>query len=487
MGCLDAIKSMVQRSRERYESIPVPAKASLWFTVCNVVNKGLALLSTPVLTRILSQEQYGMFSVYQSWIAILTIFATMNLYQSAFMKGLVQYEDDRDALESSLLALSSLITVGTALFICLTYGFWGNVFKMSPFLAGTMFVEIFFVTAYEFWAARQRFGYKYRMLAFLSILMTVVSLGTGIGAVLLSEYKVEARVLADVVSKSSVGFILFILIMCRGRKLYDKRYWKYSLLFNLPLLPHFLSHFILNQSDRIMISTMIGSGQAAVYSVAYSISMMMLLVTGAVNNSYTPYTYQKIKENDIRSVKRNSTPLFLFVAVLCALTMAFGPEIVWIFAGEKYMDAVWIIPPVAASVYFIFIYSMFVNIEYYHKRTMGISGASFGCAALNLVLNCIFIKMFGYFAAGYTTLASYIALALIHFFFYHKIVRDSYGGEDVYDIKIIPAGMIVVFGGMVFMLIFRNYLPVRLGFVAAVSVLGWMRKDSVLGLLNKEK
>ncbi len=105
------MKILYNNILDKYKKIPAPVKASLWFTVCNVINKGIALLSTPILTRILSQEEYGNFSVYQSWVSIITIFASLNLYQNAYTKGLVKYGNNRNSLTSSLLSLSSFITI----------------------------------------------------------------------------------------------------------------------------------------------------------------------------------------------------------------------------------------------------------------------------------------------------------------------------------------------------------------------------------------
>ena len=86
------------------------------------------------------------------------------------------------------------------------------------------------------------------------------------------------------------------------------------------------------------------------------------------------------------------------------MTMAFAPEVILIFAGKKYMDAIYVIPPIACSVYFIFVYSLYSTIEYYYQKTKSIALATTISAILNLLLNTVCIEKFGYYAAGYTTL-----------------------------------------------------------------------------------
>ena len=49
---------------DKYENISVPIKAAFWYTICNFINKGISLLATPIFTRIMTEEQYGTFSIF---------------------------------------------------------------------------------------------------------------------------------------------------------------------------------------------------------------------------------------------------------------------------------------------------------------------------------------------------------------------------------------------------------------------------------------
>ena len=107
--------------------------------------------------------------------------------------------------------------------------------------------------ALELWSAQQRFDYKYKKFVALTMAMSVVSILVGVIAVVTASYKVEARVFSDVGIKAIFSGIVFVLIFITGKCFYSKEYWKYSIAFNLPLIPHYLSNYILNQSDRVMI------------------------------------------------------------------------------------------------------------------------------------------------------------------------------------------------------------------------------------------
>ena len=470
---------------QKYKDMAQPVKASFWFTVCNILNKGIALISTPIFVRILTTDQYGDYAVFQSWYSILVIFATLNLFSGEYGKGLIEFDQDKDRFTSSVLGLTSLITlIVFAVFAC-NLTFWSGALSLSPILIIALFIEIFTMSAYEFWSTKQRFEYKYKKVVLSTLGMSVGSILLGILSVMAtSTYKLEARVFSDVFVKAVISLVAFFVIVRNGRKLFDKKYWKYALLFNLPLIPHFLSTMVLSQSDRIMV----GSTAAAVYSIAYTIGTMVLLITNAINNSFTPYTYQALKDKAYAGIKKNATLLCILVAVLVVLSMAFAPEIILIFGGRKYYEAIWVVPPVAVSMFLIFLYSLFSNIEYYYKKTGYIALASIACAGANLLLNKIFIQLFGYYAAGYTTLVCYGLLALMHYFFYRKALhQEGVRASEVYNIKQLLLILAAVLCVMFVMTFTYKHIVIRYAIVAVILVIMIINKNKILGWLKNIK
>ena len=334
--------------------------------------------------------------------------------------------------------------------------------------------------AIELWGAQQRFDYKFKSFVSLSLAMSILSILVAVVAVLTSSYKIEARVFSDVAIKAIFSGALFVLIFVTGKCFYKKDYWKYSIVFNLPLIPHYISHYILNQSDRIMIGRMVGNTQAAYYSVAYTISTVIFLIINAINNSLTPYIYKTIASGDGEKIKTNTQPLIIFVAVLCTITMFFAPEVILVFAGNNYLDAIYVIPPIAASIFFIFLYSLFSIIEYYYQKTVLIALATCVCALLNLLLNYLCINIYGYYAAGYTTLICYIALAFFHYVFYKRILRKLGYNKDLFDIKIVIYSSFSVISLMFIVLLIYQLIWLRYGLLIAILCLSIFFKKNIL-------
>lgn len=475
----------IKSIKNKYDSLSVPVKAAFWYTFCNVIDKGLSLLSTPIFTRIMTEEQYGDCAIFHSWYSIILIFTSLNIFMGGYTKGLLLNKNDVEQFTSSQLSLTAVITCVWGGIYALNVPFWTKVFQIPPHLMVAMFLQCLITPATTFWLSRERFEYHYRKAVIVTLLNSFLCIGISVVAVLLSDHRLEARVYADISVKVVFGIIIFSIVMMKGKTFYNKAWWKYALAFNLPLIPHYLSNYILNQSDRIMIGRMVGSSQAGFYSIAYTISMMMFLVITAVNNAIEPYIYRSIDSRNVNNIKNIMNLVLILVAVMTIAVMAFAPEIIYVFAGAKYMDAIYVIPPIAASVYFIFVYSMYSTVEYFFQRTGFIAIASTISAILNLILNYFGIKVFGYHAAGYTTLICYVVLAGLHYIFYKKIIKKELPEvRDIYDLRMILFLGLVLAVIMVFLVLTYKTISLRYAIVVVLMIGIFIKRKKVMDIFS---
>jgi O-antigen/teichoic acid export membrane protein len=347
-----------------------------------------------------------------------------------------------------------------------------------------MFVQALFIPAYLFWSARQRFEYKYRSLIVVTLVIAVGSPVIGIIAVLSTSYKAEARILSFVLVQAVIGLIFYAFNFYKGRLFYFKYYWKYALTFNIPLLPHYLAMTVLGQVGRIMINDMVGGEKAAIYSVAFNISLLITLVTQAINNSFIPYSYQALKDKRYRNIGVNADRLLLLVGGTAIFAMALGPEVIRIFAPPEYYEAVWIIPPAVAGAYFAYLYPLFGNVEFYFEENIYIMLASILGAVVNVLLNLALIPVFGYMAAGYTTLVCYILFGVCHYLFYKKVIRKHIPGVRIYDTKHIAGISGAVLATMAVMLVIYRYPLIRYGIMGGLIAITVIKRHFIISQIK---
>jgi O-antigen/teichoic acid export membrane protein len=451
----------MKRLLKKYNELPQAVKASLWFAICNALQKGISLLSTPIFTRLLTTEQYGVYTVYQSWYNVISIFATLNLYFGVVNNGMTKYPQDRKRFISSIQGLCTTITCVVFVVYIIGMNFWNNVFQLSTLFMLLMFLELLFAPAYNFWAATQRYDYRYRALVIVTIIMALASPVLGIIIVLQTKYKAEARVFSFVLVQVCIGMFFYIYNLSKGKTFFFKEYWKFALKFNIPLLPHYLSATILNQADRLMINSMVGKGEAAIYSIAYNVATMMTIITTAINNSFTPYMYKSIQKKEFSGIRSNSKYILAMVGLACIFVMALGPEIISIFATKEYYSAIYVIPPVACAVFFQFLYPLFSTVEFYYEKTTFVMIASCIGAVLNIILNYFFIPIYGFYAAGYTTLFCYFLYSLSHYIMHRIILKKENIKEKLFDEKFIVCLCVIMAVIMIFMTAIYSYALAR--------------------------
>ncbi len=443
------------------------------------------MLTVPIFTRLMTTEQYGMYSVYQSWYSIITIFATLNLYSGVYNVGMVKYAEDRNEYTLSLQNLCTVITGCLFIIYLISEDFWNHLFGLNSIYIYAMFIELLFAPAFTFWSARERFEYKYRGIILTTLILAIGSPFVGIVAVLSTSYKAEARVVSFVFVQAMVGLIFYIYNSVRSEKIFSTKYWKYGLIFNLPLLPHYLSQIILGQADRVMINNMVGAAKAAIYSVAYNISSLMNLVTNAINSSYIPFTYNALRQKEYKKLANTTNIVLLMIALGSVLITAFGPEIIMIFAPEEYYEAIWIIPPVSASMYFMFLYPLFGNIEFYFEENKFVTLASVSGALLNIVLNWLAIPLFGYVAAAYTTLVCYIIYAFGHYFFMKFILKKHGILDKIYNSRfIILLSFSIIISMMIMTLIYNNFI-LRYLTISLILVVILVNRKRIINIISE--
>lgn len=463
--------------RNKYLSIPVQARASMWFLICAFLQKGISFITTPIFTRIMTTTEYGQYGEFNSWLSMVSVIVTLNLFSGVYVRGLVAFEKDRHIFTSSLQSLVLCLVFSWTTLYLLFHRIINSITNLTTPQMLLMFLIIWTTSIFNFWSMSQRVDFKYRTLVLVTLIVSIANPIVGILLIHCMEDKVTARILGIAIVELIMYSGLFVSHITRGRVLYSAKYWKHAIGFNLPLIPHYLSTTILNSSDRIMIGRMVNSSTSGIYTLAYSISMIMTMFNSALLQTLEPWLYKKIKAQKIKDIAQIAYPSFIVIAAVNLVLIAVAPEIVRLFAPEAYYDAIWVIPPIASSVYFMFSYTFFAVFEFYYEKTKLVAIATCTGAILNIVLNYIFIGLFGYYAAGYTTLVCFICYSLFHFYMMQKICKEKLNGVVPYDFKVfIGIAILFLCCSAIFMFTYR-YPIIRYCLIGLILV--------VLCLLHK--
>ena len=439
-----------------YRSMSLPKKASLWYLICNILQKGISFFVVPFYVHYLTTSEYGHVSMFFSWREILMIFATLSLYSGVYTKAMVDYEDDRDRYTSSMLGLTTILTIILFLLYIIAVDRWNALLEIDDVTGFLLFASFLAFPPVSFWSVRQRVENKYKNMVALTMSKAICAPTLVILLMLKTDLRANAMIWGLLIVEIAFGVFLYVWQFVKGRCFYDKKYWVHALKFNIPLIPHYLSLIVLSQVDRLLVGSICGKDKAGIYSLAAQIALLMNVVTSAINGALIPWLYQQFKVLNVSKVKQSSNYMCILVGVLSILMMLVAPEIVRVIGTDEYLTSIWIIPPLVLGVYYTFVYGLYVSVTFYYNETKYVMIATTIGACLSVLLNLLMLPRFGFIAAGYSSMLCYFSFMVMHYYFMLKVSRKKLSGIRFFDVRFIWQTCVLLFCVMLLIILLYN-------------------------------
>lgn len=459
-------------------------KSGVWYTLSNFFLRSIGLLTTPIFARLLSKYEFGIYNNYTSWLGITMIFLTLNL-ESTLISARYDYEKKLDQYLFSILFLSTSITMTWIVIINLFSSFFTKILNLDIISINAMLIYILFFPAVNLFQARERYLFEYKKSVFISIVLSLSTAILSVVLVMTLQNRLYGRIFGAIIPTIIIGLILYMFFYIKGKQ-FKFCYWKYALPICIPYIPHLLSLTLLNSIDRVMITKWCGAEKAAIYSLAYTCGSMVILFGSSLNSAYAPWLGDKLAKNDFESIRRVSKSYIIWFFLVAFGLILIAPEILFVLGGKKYYDSLYVIAPVTIGCVFQFLYTLFVNIEQFKKKTLGMAFASIVAAIINIILNFIFIPRFGYMAAAYTTLVGYMMLLFMHMFLVYRLKYTA-----AYSYKLIFVIIGISFISLIIATILYKFLVIRysiLGiYILVILILLIKMKKKLTGVVANVK
>lgn len=469
-----------------YQQASIQVKAAGWFVICNIFQRGIQFIVTPIYTRLLTAGGYGEYSIFITWVNIFAVFATLNLSGGVYYNGIAKYGRDVRKFSLSLQLLGNICTIFTLICVTAAYGRIQGILGLKYEYILLMFTVLFFQPALLMWMSEQRLVFSYRAMVSVTLCSSVMIPAIGIVLIKVFGLGATGAIFGYAATNCIIGMIFYI------RNLFGQRrgvasFWKQALIFSIPLVPHYLAQIVLGQSDRIMLNYYEGDSQAGIYTLAYQVGMVLTIVVNGISDSFTPWLYLKIKNRDYCKIQKITFMLVFFYSVLAVPMILLAPEIVWILGTQEYYQAIYVIPPVIISTLMNVAYSMFGTILFYYEKTKLVSFASFFGALSNIILNALFIPKFGLYAAGYTTLISSIIMMVCNgIFMYHCLIENSLP-TDLFGLKKLGILLFIMAVFSVLSILIYQFIWIRYGIILLCIVAALRKRRAIAGWVTQLK
>ena len=393
--------------------------SQVFFNVLSTaISSGIAFFTMPLFTRLLGAEQYGLFSVYNSWLLIFTCIMGLNV-GAGIGTGYYRFSDHYLRFRSSTLVEGTAISAAMILTMLVLYPALNKLISYSFPLFLILLLQAFSQFVLNIGSLAWTFEKKASVNLIVSFCIALLTTGASIA--LLLKWNLDAplyfaRVIGTAIPTILIGFVVWIMLFAKCPAGYHSEYWKFSFFFGLPMVFHQLSHQVLGQSDRVMMQMFGISGQEiGIYSFYYSLTAVLTTILMALNNSWCPFLYDGLKDGNYAKLNHKIGNYVQVFTVIAAVFLMLCKEFSMLFANEEYWSGLPLVPILVLVVYCTFIYQFAVNYEFFMAKPKFVAIGTTVAGVWNIFLNLLFIPQWGMYGAAIATLISYAALAVIHY------------------------------------------------------------------------
>ena len=272
-------------------------KAGTWYAISNFFVKGINFLTIPIFTRILTTNDYGIVSLYNTWVAIFIIIIGLSLNESV-RRAKYDYEKEYNEFVSSITVLSFLIFIMYIVILALFNNIVIKITGLNKSLFSLMIVQSFFSYINELTATKLRFEYKYKIISLINILKSLIAVLFSIYLItnIFNQERYLGRIVGVAIPIILLGMICSTYLIKKGKTFVNFDYWKYAITLSIPLIFHGLSNVANSQIDRIIINKYIGDSATGIYSFAYNVGIIISVVAISLEQAWLPWFFQKFKD-----------------------------------------------------------------------------------------------------------------------------------------------------------------------------------------------
>ena len=380
----------------------------------------------PVLTNYLSKKDYGIITLFSTTVSLILPFISVGIPQliavDYFKKSEIEFKKE---FSSSLFFISLFaVFVFVLLFlfqkpIKTILNFDSNFLFFIPLVCvGVTFIEILYVL--------YRNKEKVNEYAALSIIQTVAEAGITLILILVLFLKWEGRLISTIVM--STLFVFFSLIKFHEWKLLPQKInllqIKSIFLFGFPLIFERIRTFVLNSSDKYFVAKIVGLENLGIYSVATSVSTIILVCVNSLYIAYTPFLFKTLESG--RDFAKIVKMIYVLITITLLATIALSLTSSFIFKyflGKDFQNGQNYITWLAIGYFFWGINVYFQAIILYKKKTFHLLVISIIGLVLNLILNYILINKYQTIGAAYSTAITYFVMSALTVFVAIKIQK----------------------------------------------------------------
>lgn len=445
-------------------------KNSAILSIGTIVPKITSIITLPIITGCLTKAEYGTYDLITVCVLLVLPVATLQMQAAAF-RYLVTARGNRqeqDRIITNIAFFTVPVCIGALMILYFILGFWGGFDRTLRILI----ILYFFIDTLLITARQIARGLSMNMVYSVSALINSVLEMAGMFLLLyVRGGGLHSAVFVLIMSQ----LISFVFVTWRGKLLQHVRPSAFSMEgvkilidYSWPMIPNSLSSWVMRLSDRMILAAFMGVEATAIYAAANKLPNMFNIVQSTFSLAWQENASISVGDKDSGEYYgRMFDNIYNMFAGMMALLIAFTPIAFKILIRGDYSESYNHMPILYIAVLFATISSYLGGIYIAHMKTKEIGITTTLAAGTNFLINILFVKRIGIYAASLSTLISYLWLSVYRMYDVQKFQKIRFNYPRIASLTLILAVMSFVcfcrnlyfdLGNMLFSVIFAFLL-----------------------------
>lgn len=410
-------------------SIKQLSKHTLVYGLGNILNRGMTFLLLPFYTNLISTEEYGVYSLVYSFIALTNVFFIHGM-DTAFMRFFIPEKDPAQRKQI-------LNTVYTSIFIS-TFLLSAGIYLILPMFSEGMLsvpsqsVMLLYLTLIIFFDGLSFLPIvyyravnkpvNYVLIVFLEV---VINLSLNIYFVAIQKMGLTGILLSHVISAGAKVLLSSPVLWKEFRFRWDKQIWQDILKYGLPTVPAVFFLILISVSDRFLLKHYLGPDDVGLYASGYKIGVVMALLITAFRFAWQPFYLSKGEDPDAPYLFSRIFTIFVAVTgfIYLGVSLVLVPllKMPWgdfYIIAREYHPGLSVVPYILLGNMLFGLSQNFIVGAYIKKKTLYIplfTGIGF---LVNVSANVFFLSVLklGFLSAGYALVLTYFVQGFVIYY-----------------------------------------------------------------------
>lgn len=416
---------MANRSESRGNYL---AKNTAIFALGNIATRLISFFLVPLYTNILTTSEYGVIDLVNTVCTVLAPILILNISEAVMRFAL-----DKDANYEKIMSVGLTIFCGAIIVGLLIFPVTFLIPQIESY-AGYLYFYTIISAGSQLFLCYLRGKEKLFFYSVGNVLQTLLIALFNIVFLVILHMGISGYFLAYILSGIVVIFYAFIVgnvTEVIKNFNFDIKLAGSMAKYSVVLIPNTFMWWIMNSSDRVMVTSMIGMSANGIYAISYKLPSLISTLTGIFNQAWS---YSAIREEGAEDENDYNNGVFKrlisIIMFLSILLLTIIKPFLKVYVGKEYYDA-WRYTPflIIGSAYLTT--ATFMATSYtVHKDSWGyLFSATFG-AGLNIILNFYLIPVIGVYGAAFATCVSYVAVFFFRLYHTKKYIHYNIKNKE---------------------------------------------------------